>query len=158
MNYFKTFSCIKFDNVKTSAMIEFNEKPLEIILNTKFSVKPTKNSIKKFNNNIEEFRKHLRKTKFGESALYRSIKTLNRMNWNLDSWCGVNYTYNHDLNEIRFDNKVSLGVDFIFYLPYQKFTKEVCDKVNKEYCKIANRISRLDNFSSDKYVIVKASK
>ncbi len=153
MNQFKIFPSIVFDNIKTSALLEFNEKPLGLILNVKFSLRSTEHSIKKFYD-TEVFIKYLKKEKLGENTLYNSIKNIECFKWCLDSWCGVNYTYNHSLNELKFNNKVSLGIDFLFYLPYKNYSKETHQNIKREYFKISNKLHYLKNFSSNRYIII----
>ena len=57
MNSFKTFRRQKFCNMKTFGMLEYHEKPVELIINTSFSIIPKKNCKLKFNENIQEFQK-----------------------------------------------------------------------------------------------------
>lgn len=158
MNHFKIFPRIKFDNIKTLAMIEHDIQPLELIINVSFSVTPTRKSQIQFDNNIGEFVKYIYKNKLGRNAICKNITFFNKFNWNLDSWCGISYTYEHDLSEMQFNNKSNFGIDFLLKIPHKNYSKKVYNEIHEQYSEVAKHISKLENFNSDRYLTVVSSR
>ncbi len=152
MSNFKTFSKIKFCNMKTFGLLEYHEKPVELIINTTFSIIPTKRCKETFNNDLYSFQKYIRKNRLGQKILYDSVKDILYNDWKLDPWCGVAYTYNHDINEISFNNQSNLGVDFLFILPYKQYSNKIYSEIKEKYKKISKKISMLNNFVSDENI------
>jgi len=138
--------------MKTFGMLEYHEKPVELIINTSFSIIPNKKCKLKFNNDVQEFQKHIRRSKLGEKALYDSTQKIIFKDWKLDPWCGVEYTYNHNLSELSFDNQSNLGIDFLFVLPYKEYSNKIYDEIEEKYIKMSKKLSKLYNFISDDYV------
>ena len=159
MSNFKTLHSVKFDNVKVTAFYEYKILPVEVIFNVSFSVQPTSYAREHFNNNLSEFIDFLQNRKLGVYAINNKLKQYKYLfpeSWKVEEYCGINYTYEHNVNVIKFGNRSALGVDILMLVCGNKENR--CKELEKNSKKIISSIKNLQNFQSDKFVTIKSSR
>ena len=160
MSNFRTLHCEKFDNMKVTAFYEYKIRPIEIIFNVSFSVKPTPYAREYFKNDIEKFIDFLQDKKLGIYAIFGQLKE-HKVNfpkmWRVEEFCGVNYTYEHDISVIKFGNRSSLGIDIIM-IPFLDKRNFNCVDLQENSKRFILKLKELNNFRSDRFITIKASR
>ena len=159
MNEFGKLPQLKYKNVKLIGLFEKNVEPIEVIINASFFILPAKELHEEIT--IYDYRSYIKNNKFGYKVLKKEIDKLNfgNINWKIDNYCGINYTYNHSIDDLNFNEKnTSMGIDFLFITEHKKSDIYEYKKLKKEYLIAANCIGNLSNFLSDSFVIIKPSK
>ena len=147
MGDFKCLRIQSFENVKIKGFYEHKVKPLTLIVNVNFSIKP-KIDIPK---NHEKVKDHIIQ-KIGLYKIENQFKNFELPEqWKYD---GIRFTYEHSIYHLVISPILSLGLDIYLIGP----EKIECSDLKNKYKEICQCISKLDAFKSDEIIEIQASR